>query len=77
VLYEPLLTYYNPKCQHPVSSATTVTPKLQIGISDAFLLFMEGNKRGRRWHSLLRHYATSRKVAGSIPDEVIEFFQFT
>jgi hypothetical protein len=22
----------------------------------------------------LRHYATSRKVAGSIPDEVIEFF---
>jgi hypothetical protein len=24
--------------------------------------------------SLLRHYATSRKVAGSIPDEVIGFF---
>jgi hypothetical protein len=23
---------------------------------------------------LLRHYATSRKVAGSIPDEVIGFF---
>jgi hypothetical protein len=22
----------------------------------------------------LRHYATSRKVAGSIPDEVTEFF---
>jgi hypothetical protein len=25
----------------------------------------------------LRHYATSRKVAGSIPDEVNEFFKFT
>jgi hypothetical protein len=24
-----------------------------------------------------RHYATSRKVAGSRPDEVIELFQFT
>jgi hypothetical protein len=24
--------------------------------------------------SWLRHYATNRKVAGSIPDEVIEFF---
>jgi hypothetical protein len=23
------------------------------------------------------HYATSQKVVGSIPDEVIEFFQFT
>jgi hypothetical protein len=29
---------------------------------------------GTRWHSWLRHYATSRKVAGSIPDEVIGFF---
>jgi hypothetical protein len=25
----------------------------------------------------LRHYATSRKVVGSIPDEIIEFFQLT
>jgi hypothetical protein len=25
----------------------------------------------------LRHYATSWKVADSVPDEVIEFFQFT
>jgi hypothetical protein len=25
----------------------------------------------------LRHYATSRKVAGSRPDEVNEFLQFT
>jgi hypothetical protein len=27
--------------------------------------------------SRLRHYATSRMVADSIPDEVIGFFQFT
>jgi hypothetical protein len=26
---------------------------------------------------LLRYYATSPKVAGSRPDEVTEFFQFT
>jgi hypothetical protein len=29
-----------------------------------------------RWRSLLRHYATSRKVASSSPDEV-DFFQLT
>jgi len=29
---------------------------------------------GTRWRSWLRHCATSRKVAGSIPDGVIEFF---
>jgi hypothetical protein len=30
--------------------------------------------RGTRYHSWLTHYATNRKVAGSIPYEVIEFF---
>jgi hypothetical protein len=29
---------------------------------------------GTRWRRWLRHYATSRKVAGSRSDEVIEFF---
>ena len=29
---------------------------------------------GTRWSSWLRHYATSRKVAGSIPDGVIRIF---
>jgi hypothetical protein len=29
-----------------------------------------------RYRSWLRHYATSRKVAGSIPDEVIWFFNW-
>jgi hypothetical protein len=27
-----------------------------------------------RWQNWLRHYAKSRKVAGSIPDEVIVIF---
>ena len=30
--------------------------------------------RGTRWRSWLRHCATSRKVAGSIPDGVIGIF---
>jgi hypothetical protein len=30
--------------------------------------------RGTRWHSWLRHYATSQKVVGSIPDGVIGIF---
>ena len=29
---------------------------------------------GTRWHSWLRHCATSKKVAGSIPDGVIGIF---
>jgi len=31
---------------------------------------------GTRWRSWLRHCATSRKVAGSIPDGVIRFFHW-
>jgi len=32
--------------------------------------------RGTRWRIWLRHCATSRKVAGSIPDGVIKFFHW-
>jgi hypothetical protein len=32
------------------------------------------NSGGTRWRSWLRHCATSRKVAGSILDDVIEIF---
>jgi hypothetical protein len=31
---------------------------------------------GTRQRSWLRHYATSRKVAGSSPDEVVGLFSF-
>jgi hypothetical protein len=43
-------------------------------LSFLVFLFVSG---GTRWRSWLRHYATSRKVAGSIPDDVIRFFQCT
>jgi len=33
-------------------------------------------ERGTRWRSWLRHCATSRKVAGSIPDGVIGIFHW-
>jgi hypothetical protein len=32
------------------------------------------NNRGTRWRNWLRHFATSRKVAGSIPDSIIGIF---
>jgi hypothetical protein len=32
--------------------------------------------RGTRWRSWLRHCATSRKVAGSVPDGVTGIFQW-
>jgi hypothetical protein len=38
------------------------------------LSFVETNFRGTRWRGWLRHCATSRKVAGSIPDHVIGIF---
>jgi hypothetical protein len=41
------------------------------------LYFIHLYYRGMQYRSWLRHYATSRKVAGSIPDEVIGFFQLT
>jgi hypothetical protein len=40
----------------------------------ALLLDLWGARRQCSW---LTHYATSRKVADSIPDEVTECFQFT
>jgi hypothetical protein len=36
--------------------------------------FLFNDAGGTRYRSWLRNYATSRKFAGSIPDEVIEFF---
>ena len=38
-----------------------------------FILYLFG---GTRWRSWLRHCATSRKVAGSIPDGVVGFFHW-
>jgi len=38
------------------------------------LLMYYKYNRGTRWRSWLRHCATSRKVASSIPDSIIEYF---
>ena len=45
-----------------------------LGTSSAlFLIFSYYNTAsGTRWRSWLRHFATSRKVAGSIPNGVID-----
>jgi hypothetical protein len=34
-------------------------------------------QRGTRYRSWLRHCATSQKIAGSSPNEVVGFFRFT
>jgi hypothetical protein len=39
-----------------------------------FCFYFRQFLRGTRWRSWLRHYATSRKVAGSIPDGVTGIF---
>jgi hypothetical protein len=40
------------------------------------LITIKNDIGDKRCHSCLRHYATSRKVAVSIPDEVIWFFNW-
>ena len=40
-----------------------------------YCLFIRVFDRGTRWRSWLRHCATSRKVAGSIPDGLTGIFQ--
>jgi len=47
---------------------------LQNAVYFIMLPFLVG---GTLWRSWLRHCATSRKVAGSIPDGVIEIFSLT
>jgi hypothetical protein len=44
------------------------------GLSRSEFYLLRFNIRGTRWRSLLRHCATSRKVADSIPDDSFEFF---
>jgi hypothetical protein len=53
-----------------IYSTTLSNGELIVGFQD----LMSAVREGRRYHSLLRHYATSRKIAGSIPYEVNGFF---
>ena len=61
LMYFPVSLMQINKSKNPVSTATVLMN----------ILFVN---RGKRWRSWLRHYATSRKVAGSIPDDVIGIF---
>jgi hypothetical protein len=42
----------------------------------SIICFISVYTLGTRYRSRLRHYDTSRKIAGSIPDEVIGFFNW-
>jgi hypothetical protein len=54
----------------PFSKSTAII-SLHIINRRAFVM-----ERGTRWRSWLKHYATSRKVASSIPDSVTEIFHW-
>jgi hypothetical protein len=62
--YTPLNIYHSEKCFE----------QKQEGKMKHFLCPMHIFPRATRLRSWLRHYARSRKVAGSIPDDVIGFF---
>jgi hypothetical protein len=61
-----------------VKNAIKKTVEISLNIKNEFRPFVIYDNFsypwGTRYRNLLSHYATSRKNAGSIPDEVIEFF---
>ena len=59
------------QCERP--SFTSIQNRHDCSLYVLLLIFVNNAllARGTRWRSWLRHYATSRKVAGSIPDGVI------
>ena len=59
-------------CWYPRAQSESLRNPLQL----RQLFFSYHEIRGTRWHSWLRHCATSRKVAGSIPDGVIGIFHW-
>ena len=59
--------YYQP-------TILSVVSRLLLAACTIFFMRLCTNIRGTRWCSLLRHCATSRKVAGSIPDSVTGIF---
>jgi hypothetical protein len=67
------------KSSHNFRSADMLSYILQKCYSTTnsiFFHFLLPYFGGTRWCSWLRHYATSRMVAASIPDEVIGFFNW-
>jgi len=57
-----------------VSSLHTMTQSFKCNTFVGYLRTVLGVLWGTRWRSWLRHCATKRKVAGSIPDDVIGIF---
>ena len=66
------------RCHKPGYSDTKVIQKYDnTGIRNQWLSNLPGHSAGGTWWcSWLRHCATSRKVAGSIPDGVIGIFHW-
>ena len=48
----------------------------RLRLSCSSLILIPVTRRATRWRSWLRHCATSRKVAGSIPDGIIRIFHW-
>jgi hypothetical protein len=73
-----LIGYYTPCNENHFPSVYFVNQPLHV--SDIFVAHHQEVYsiytvyQGTRWRSWLRHCATSRKVAGSIPDDVIGIF---
>jgi hypothetical protein len=69
---------YPQRCFRQTDTSTAVY-NISVGFFVGYLTTLSvsssyGVRRGTRYRSWLRHYATSRKVAGSIPDELTGFF---
>jgi hypothetical protein len=61
------------RCKHNMSWDFWYFPTTENDGKNRFFLISTNLITGTRSRSWLRHYATSRKVAGSIPDEVINW----
>jgi hypothetical protein len=68
---------WTPDDKHHLQYATDNTEFYTVTTREFLKFYNFYYFRGTRQRSWLRGYATSRKVAGSSPDEVIGFFQLT
>jgi hypothetical protein len=66
---------HSPPASAKVKNGGAITPlPHKSTMAWSFINWEQGQYGGMRYRSWLRHYATSRKVEGSIPDEVTGFF---
>jgi len=76
ILRYSFVSYIQPDSlkQHSIATFHTM---LMVGPILLGIYWVQFTDSRTRWRSWLRHYATSRKVAGSIPDGVIGIFSLT